>query len=97
LAEGCVSPTGHLTEVIYLRTLKSKGKVWAWWCTPGVPGLRRLRQKDNKFEDSLCYIARLYLKKENKKERHLNNFFLIETFKKQRQGSLSLRVSSAFC
>jgi hypothetical protein len=28
-----------------------------------IPALRRLRQKDQEFEDSLGYITRLYLKK----------------------------------
>jgi hypothetical protein len=37
----------------------------AWWHTPVIPALRRLRQKDHKFEASLCYIAKLCFKKPN--------------------------------
>jgi hypothetical protein len=28
-----------------------------WWCTPIIPALERLRQKDHKFKASLGYIA----------------------------------------
>jgi hypothetical protein len=30
----------------------------AWWDTPVIPALRRLRQEDHKFEVNLDYIAR---------------------------------------
>jgi hypothetical protein len=28
-----------------------------WWCTPIIPALERLRQKDHEFKASLGYIA----------------------------------------
>lgn len=31
---------------------------WMWWCTPGIPALRRARQ-DHKFKIMLSYIANL--------------------------------------
>jgi hypothetical protein len=37
---------------------------WVLWLTPGIPALRKLRQKDLEFEDSMSYIARPYLKKQ---------------------------------
>jgi hypothetical protein len=43
--------------------------IWARWCTPIIPGLRRLKQEDVTFEASLRYIERLCLrKKERRKE-----------------------------
>jgi hypothetical protein len=37
----------------------------AWWCTPGISALRRLRQEDLEFEASWDYIVRkLNLKEE---------------------------------
>jgi hypothetical protein len=35
---------------------------WAWWHTPVIPALGRLRQEDREFKSSLGYIARLYSK-----------------------------------
>jgi hypothetical protein len=42
---------------------KKLGFSQAWWCTPILPALRRLRQEDWKFKDSLGYITRPCLKK----------------------------------
>jgi hypothetical protein len=36
---------------------------WAWRHTSVIPALGRLKQKDCKFEASLCYIAKPCLKK----------------------------------
>jgi hypothetical protein len=38
---------------------------------PVIPALWRLRQEDHKFEASLDYILKAYLKKTNKKETKL--------------------------
>jgi hypothetical protein len=35
----------------------------AWWHTPVIPALGKLRQEKHKFGDGLGYIARHYLKK----------------------------------
>jgi hypothetical protein len=32
---------------------------WAWWSTPIIPLLGKLRQEDHRFEASLSYIVRL--------------------------------------
>jgi hypothetical protein len=37
-----------------------------WWYTAVIIALGRLRQKDREFETSLGYIARTYLKNNNK-------------------------------
>jgi hypothetical protein len=37
---------------------KESPKTLAWWCTPVIPALRRLRWKDREFEASLGYTAR---------------------------------------
>jgi hypothetical protein len=34
-----------------------------WWFMPRIPAFGRLRQEDFKFEASLIYIGRLFLKK----------------------------------
>jgi hypothetical protein len=41
--------------------------VWMYWHTPVIPALRRLRQKDLKFEASLGSMERTCLKKKKKK------------------------------
>jgi hypothetical protein len=38
-----------------------------WWCTPVIPAFGRLRQEDHEFKASLGHIARLCLKKKDKK------------------------------
>jgi hypothetical protein len=38
-------------------------EIWAWWCTPKIPVLGKLRQKEHEFETSLVYTASLCLKK----------------------------------
>lgn len=55
-----------------LSPLKLRGGVetsvsWAWCYTPGVPALRRLRQKDHGFKTSLGSVMRTYL---TMKDRH---------------------------
>jgi hypothetical protein len=42
----------------------------AWWHTPIIPPLGRLRQEDQEFEASMGYIARHCLKKKKKKAGH---------------------------
>jgi hypothetical protein len=44
--------------------LKSGETSWAWWFTPVIPGLGRLKQEDHKFKVSLDYKVRPCLKKE---------------------------------
>jgi hypothetical protein len=39
----------------------------AWWFTPVIPALRRLRQEDRKLETSLGYIVGPCHKQTNKK------------------------------
>jgi hypothetical protein len=39
-----------------------------WWFTSVIPTLRRLRQEDGKFKDSLEYLPRPCLKKSKSKE-----------------------------
>jgi hypothetical protein len=42
----------------------------AWWCTPVIPVLERLKQEDGKFKISLGYIVRLcYQKRRKEKEK----------------------------
>jgi hypothetical protein len=40
--------------------MPQKEKTWsqAWWCTPVIPALGRLRQEDHKFQTSLGYTMR---------------------------------------
>jgi hypothetical protein len=44
----------------------------AWWCIPIIPSLRKLRQKDHKFETNIAlnigYIMRTSLKKKREKK-----------------------------
>jgi hypothetical protein len=41
----------------------------AWWFTPVIPALGRLRQEDHEFEANLGSIARSHLKKKERKTR----------------------------
>jgi hypothetical protein len=50
------------------KQIKSPKFSWVWWCTPVIPILGRLRQEDHKFEDSLGYTVRAYLKKKVRKK-----------------------------
>jgi hypothetical protein len=45
-----------------------KGRNWAWWFTPVIPSLGRLKQEDHKLEASLDYIGRPCLKTKKKEE-----------------------------
>jgi hypothetical protein len=38
-----------------LRNAKGKAR-WAWWFTPAIPALGRLKQKDHKFQANLSCI-----------------------------------------
>jgi hypothetical protein len=38
------------------QVIKNQLEQQAWWCMPGIPALRRWRQKEHKFEVSLDYI-----------------------------------------
>jgi hypothetical protein len=41
----------------------------AWWYTPVIPKLRRLRQEDSEFKASLGYIRSLKKKKKRNRRR----------------------------
>jgi hypothetical protein len=36
-------------------------KTWAWWDIPVISALRKLRQEDQEFQDSLGYVVRAHL------------------------------------
>jgi hypothetical protein len=38
------------------KTMCQGGNGWAWWHTLVIPTLGKMRQKDYKFQDSICYI-----------------------------------------
>jgi hypothetical protein len=42
---------------------------WAWWYTSESLALRRLKQEDQKFQNSLGYIARPCPEREKQRER----------------------------
>jgi hypothetical protein len=48
----------------------------AWWCTPVIPALRRLRQEDHEFKASLGYIT---TKKKKPKNEQTNKTKLKES------------------
>jgi hypothetical protein len=50
--------------------IKRKLQSQAWWCTPVIPALRRLRQEDHEFEVDLSIIVRPCLKKKTKKKKN---------------------------
>ena len=74
-------PKSHLyTKSIEICPRTKDQRSWAWWCTPVITALGRLRQEDQcEFETSLGHkselkaslncIARPYLKKKKKKKR----------------------------
>jgi hypothetical protein len=45
----------------------------AWWFTPVILALGRLRQEDCEYKDSLGYTVRTHAKKEEKKVRNFVN------------------------
>jgi hypothetical protein len=47
-------------------SLKNRDFSWAWWHTPVIPALGRLKQKNHGFKASLGYIVRPCLKKKNR-------------------------------
>jgi hypothetical protein len=49
----------------FLKKLESQ----AWWHTPVIPALRRLREEEHEFEVRLGYIIRPNLKKKKKEKR----------------------------
>jgi hypothetical protein len=54
------------TVISFHFILKNQDKTHAWWFTPIIPALRRLRQEDHEFKASLGYIARPCLKNKPK-------------------------------
>jgi hypothetical protein len=72
----------------------------AWWHTPLIPALRRLKQKDHKFEASLGYIARPSLKKKKKVSfeagtvGHICNFTYAESRDKEDHSSKPTQANS---
>jgi hypothetical protein len=55
--------SGPWVQSPVLPKKKNVAPSWEWWCTPIILALRRLRQEDYKFEDSLSSIVRPCLKK----------------------------------
>lgn len=50
-------PNPALGNLEYVFIIKIYRKSWVWWCTPIIPAVRRLRQKDgHKFEASVSQI-----------------------------------------
>jgi hypothetical protein len=50
--------TEETNDGISEDTLRKVVKIQAWWCTSGIPELRKLRQEDQEFKASLDYTAR---------------------------------------
>jgi hypothetical protein len=42
--------------------------IWAWWYTPIIPALRRLRKEAPEFEASMSYTGRPCLQQTNKQQ-----------------------------
>jgi hypothetical protein len=58
-----------------------------WWCTPAIPAVRRLRQKDLEFKVSLYYRVRPCLKKKKKKRDRNKNRLRMKDEKKIYQAN----------
>jgi hypothetical protein len=56
--------------------MTTKRQLWirAWWYMPVIPALGRLTKEDHKFQGTLGYIARPYLKKWKEKKRQLRGW-----------------------
>jgi hypothetical protein len=52
-----------VSDPCFYSKMQIKFVIWAWWCVPVIPALRRLRHEDLEFKASWGYTERCYLKK----------------------------------